>query len=85
MNPNKKVIQSFVYHCEKCFFVSTIERDSSAVLAPGRYNETIVWEYDDEKRERGAMLYTGGCITGSIRTHIEICKTIYDTGKMPED
>ena len=53
-----RVIKSYVWHGEKCFFVSTIERGRSAAMAYGaRYNETLVWEYDWAKQEREGLLY----------------------------
>jgi hypothetical protein len=62
-----KVMQSYVWHDGKCFFVSTIDRQSSAALSQGgTYAETLVWDYDYEKRERGALVGQGEGATGSI-------------------
>ena len=74
---SNKVIQSYVFSGDQCFFVSTIERDSSAMLAPGRYNETLVWEYFPDKRERGKLLYEGEDLSGYIDTHQDYCKKLF--------
>lgn len=78
-------IQSYVHHVDKCFFISTIERDSSAMLGPGRYNETIVWNFDPVKRERGAMIHTDEDFSGSLRTHFKLCQEYYFDGKAKVD
>ena len=77
---DNSVIKSYVWHNGKCFFVSTIERDSSAMLNPGRYNETIVWEYDWAKAERGKMIHQGEDGKGCIGTHLRVCKDFYLCG-----
>ena len=42
-----RIIKTYVWHGDKCFFVSTINRESSAAILPAlRYNETMVWEYN---------------------------------------
>ncbi len=40
---NNKIAQSYIWHEGKRYFVSTIERDASAIDYRSRYNETIVW------------------------------------------
>ena len=50
--PDNRIIKTYVWHGDKCFFVSTIERESSAMEGPRRYNETIVWKCEWEKGER---------------------------------
>lgn len=76
---------SYVFHeaSGKCFFVSTVERDSSAAACYGsRYMQTIVWEYDWEKRQRGVMLH----LTGdgpAWKQHSRIIETLYRHG-VPE-
>lgn len=81
---NERQIKSYVWHKEKCFFVSTIERDSSAAQGPRRYNETIVWDYDWDKRDRGEMLGTFEDFAGAIETHLRITQVLFATGKTPE-
>jgi hypothetical protein len=75
-----KIIQSYVFHNDKRYFVSTIERDSSAIEYPHRYNETIVWEWEEGKKERGELLIQDEDIKGSIKKHLEICSEIYKQG-----
>lgn len=77
---SKKVIQSYVWYNDKCYFVSTIERDSSVIEYAERYNETIVWEYDYEKRERGKMLLQDEDMKCSIDTHNDLCSKIFYEG-----
>lgn len=79
------VIKSYVWHSDKCFFVSTIERDSSAAIGPTRFNETIVWAYNWDNGERAEMISTHDDSSGSIRTHQRICDLIYRTGKTEEE
>ena len=74
------VIQSYVWHNKKRYFVSTIERDCSAQTeVPVRYNETIAWESPVDQ-ERGKIVFMDDDIAGSIDKHISICKRIYENG-----
>jgi hypothetical protein len=79
---NKAIIQSYVHHREKCFFVSTIERTSSAALNPCRYNETLVWDWDAATRERGEMVHQGEDTAGSIANHLETCDALHSSGTL---
>ena len=80
MKDDERIIKSYVWHDGKCFFVSTIDRDSSA-LQGGRYAETIVWEFDWPTQKRGAILHQDGHIRGSITQHMLICQCLHDQGK----
>lgn len=80
-----RIIKTYVWYKDKCFFASTIERDSSAIGGPQRYNETLVWEYFWEKNERGKILYQGEDSKGSIHTHQKIVDLLYKTGRVEED
>ena len=81
-----KVMQSYVWHEGKCFFVSTINRASSAALAYGSiYAETMAWEYDYEKRECGGLVGQGEGLTGSIHTHVAMCKQLSNSGNLAND
>lgn len=84
ITPDAKVIKTYVWHQGKCFFVSTIERDSSAMQCPGRFNETMVWEYDWKTAERGAWIFQDGCAKGSIRLHQQVVERLYATGNPNE-
>ena len=81
-----RVIKSYVWHGEKCFFVSTIERESSAAMAYGaRYNETLVWEYDWERQKRWGLLYQEEDAKGSISRHLCVCMALYRDGTLEVD
>lgn len=75
---DKRVIQSFVWYIDKCFLVSTIERDSSAAIGPVRYNETIVWKYHFDDARRGEMIYVTGDRSGCLSRHFSICQELRD-------
>lgn len=79
MKPDLKLCHSFVYFEDKCFYVSTINRDSSAMTG-GRYAETIVWEYDEATKKRGVILTQGEASEGSLHTHSKFCQLIVSTG-----
>ncbi len=76
-----KVIKTYVWHGSECFFVSTIERDSSAMLAPGRYNETLVWRFDWATQTRGKLCGQAEGPVNSITAHLTTCKLLYETGQ----
>lgn len=78
---DSRVIKTYVFHDHQCFFVSTIERDSSAIDG-GRYNETLVWEHDWEKRERGKMIGQYEGFKGSIKTHQRVVQTLFEDGNL---
>lgn len=80
--PNQRVIKSYVFHGDKCFFVSTIERDSSAMLGPRRFNETMVWHYDWSTAERGSLFHQDEAPCGSIRTHNYVCEQLHEDGEI---
>lgn len=75
-----KIIQSYVWHDGKCFFVSTINRESSSMYG-GTYAETMVWEWDETKKERGRIVGQDEGSSGSIYAHQRMCKLIHETGK----
>lgn len=81
MMENIRQIKSYVWHNSKCYFVSTIERDSSAAVIPARrFNETLVWEYDWDARERGELIHNTGHPRGNILAHWSICDQLYRHG-----
>lgn len=84
MSTDTRIIKTYVWHEEQCFFVSTIERDSSAMLGPRRYNETLVWCYDWEARKQGALLYQESAPRGSIVKHQTMVEELFATGKCEE-
>lgn len=82
---DKRLIKSYVWYEDKCFFISTINRDSSAMYGPRRFAETIIWAYDWEKRERLQILDTFGDSEGRVSKHLNICKQISETGEYFDD
>jgi len=75
------LVQTYVFHEGRAFYVSTINRESSAALAYGHeYAETLVWEWDAESRTRGNIVGQGECRAGSIRVHQELVQRLFDTG-----
>jgi hypothetical protein len=80
-----RIIKTFVWHGERCFFVSTIERDSSAALGPLRYNETLVWDYDYEEKTRGTLLYQEEDMHGSMSRHLCVCAALHKDGKLTRE
>ena len=75
------IAQTEVNHNGKWFFVSTIERDSSAAVSPPpRYFETLVWEYDRATGERGAIVgqFTEYC---TLDTHFAVVNGFWRHGE----
>jgi len=79
--PSEGMIGSYVCHMEsgKWFNVSTIERSDSTMYAM-RFSETIVWEWDAEKKERGEMIYQYGGSRRCLNVHFNTCRSLFDTG-----
>jgi len=78
-----KVIQSYVWHGDKCFFVSTINRALSAYMCDGMYTETMAWTLDEENKINEQFGMASGPL-GSIFQHIEMCKQLHETGTIEE-
>lgn len=73
---SEKLIQTYVWHEDgRAFFVSTINRDAST-LEPMTFAETLIWEWDEVKRERGKLIGEAEDITDSIYVHCEIIKRL---------
>lgn len=84
---SEHVMQSYVWYGEQLFFVSTINRDSSACygLAP-RYAETMVWECDPKTRERyQSIFWMGDGPKDTLSTHFEACRALRETGKIDDE
>ena len=78
--PDERLIKSYVWHEGKCYFVSTINRDSSSEMG-GRLSETMVWNFDWDKNERGKhILFSDGGGQGYIGKHLQLCQRIFETG-----
>lgn len=82
---DKRLLKTFVWHEGHCFFVSTIERDSSAAISPPpRYAETRVSQYDWDTATNGEMLYLGSGELGHNpwRQHMEFVEALWRHGRL---
>ena len=79
--PNAPVWKSYVWHKDKCFFVSTIERTFETYNGSTRGQETLVWAYNWEKSERGELLHQAG----NICDHKQICHCLIAEGLFPNE
>jgi hypothetical protein len=77
----KRIWKSYVWHGDKCYFVSTIERTYDTIAGSIRGQETLVWEYDWDKAERGSLVHQG-C---DVYDHARICRCIIAEGIMPDE
>lgn len=77
-----KLIQSYV---EDKWFVSTIYRQSSAALAPDLwYYETMVWPWDDGKRENFTEQHDSGLSKeAALENHAKICRRLAMPAETP--
>lgn len=79
------LIQSYV---RERFFVSTINRASSAmVMPPLRFHETIVWHWNPEDRGRGEMISVHNTDFGersAFEQHMRICQHLMNGGDSAE-
>ena len=81
---DRRILKSYCWHKGRCFFISTIERDSSAAVSPApRYMETIAWEYDWDSTERGEMVGMTGD-GEAFRQHADMVEQLYRTGEYTE-
>jgi 2-polyprenyl-3-methyl-5-hydroxy-6-metoxy-1,4-benzoquinol methylase len=80
---NKTLAQTYVWHGEKCFFVSTINRRSSSLLS-GIYAETLAWEWIQETKQCGRLIGQDEHCQNSIFAHQAMVKRLFDTGKPNE-
>jgi hypothetical protein len=78
---NNIIWQSFVWYEEKCFFVSTIERDFDTYEGTVRGDETMAWEYDWDKKERGKWIGQ----SGGVLDHQATCRCLIAFGEIPNE
>jgi hypothetical protein len=84
-SPIEKLAQTYVQHNGKWFFVSTINRESSALAAYGMmYAETMVWEVDYDTKKRGELLYSLEAGKDSLREHQRAIEELFMEGKIEE-
>lgn len=76
---NETLIQSYVFHGDKAFFVSTINRESSSPLG-GPYAETLVWEWDQKERKRGDLIGQTDGRVNTLFAHQDMCRTLFEGG-----
>lgn len=75
-----EIAKTYVWHGARCFFVSTINRDSSAQMDVSRYAETMVWEYDYRAVVRGKCIFQGDAAKDSIFLHQKTVENLYHKG-----
>lgn len=76
-----RLAKSYIWYGKQCFFVSTIDRESSAALAYGaRYAETMIWIFDWDKNERGELIHQGEDSEGCIDLHMAVCSQLHRHG-----
>lgn len=81
----KALMKSYVWHGDKCFFVSTINRESSSQIGYGGwYAETLTWDYDYENRERGAVIGQEESSANSVHGHLRMCERLHKFGVCEE-
>lgn len=81
---NKTLIQTYVWHGNTCFFVSTINRRCSSMIG-GVYAETFVFEWDDVNRKKGDIIAQHEAGMDSIYFHQKMVEWLYATGKCTVD
>jgi hypothetical protein len=80
---SKALIQSHVRHGDKWFYVSTINRESSAVASYGAtYAETIAWEFEPASKQRGDIVAQVSATTDSLSGHFKVCKALFEGGEL---
>lgn len=82
---NVSIFKSYVFRGDECFFVSTMERESSAAAAYGaRFNETMAWRFDWDNNK--TMELVGHVGDGeAFRQHMAMCEQLYRTGRYAEN
>jgi len=75
-----RVWQSYVWHKDKCFFVSTIKRDFDTCAGRTSGDETMTWEYDWDKTERGKWIGQ----SGGVLDHQATCQCLIKFGEIPD-
>ena len=82
---DKTLAQTYVWHSGEGFYVSTINRRSSAALSYGRiYSETMVWEWNRETKKRGDIIGQDEHCEDSLFAHQRMVQRLFDTGKCEE-
>lgn len=72
--------QSYVRHETSYWFVSTINRESSAMLGSRMYAETIVWAWNPETKLKEKLVHMDSDDEGEISTHQSVVEKIHKSG-----
>ncbi len=76
-----QLAKSFISTNDKHYFISTINRESSAMLAYGSiYAETIAWEWNPETNTRGEQVKQDESCENSLEGHKRVIDFIYNGG-----
>ena len=76
-----QLAKSFISTNDKHYFISTINRESSAMLAYGSiYAETIAWEWNSETNTRGEQVKQDSSCENSLEGHKRVIDFIYNGG-----
>ena len=78
---SKSICLSYVHYEEKCWRVSTIEREYYTFEGRSMGEETLAWEYDQVNKRMGKQVYQG-C---GLNDHIEVCRSLINDGEIPKD
>lgn len=73
------IASTYVWHGGKCYLVSTINRQSSA-MDGGVYAETMVFEFDTEARKSGAIVGQMEGPQDSISAHLRAVDVVHSHG-----
>lgn len=80
------IMSTYVWRGGRVFRVSTINRDSSAALAPGlRYAETMVWEREDPPSgctRDGRLVGQSEGPENSVEVHFRMCRALRERGSL---
>lgn len=77
------IAQTYVAHNGRWFFVSTINRESSAMIEPPVpwYAETLAWEWNPDTKERGEIVGQDEAPSGCIYAHQRMVESLFQTGR----
>lgn len=76
-----KQLQTHVWHKDKCFFVSTAGRQSSAAVIPAPwYSETIAWKTFMDGTARGKIV-AQAAEGPALDQHMDVVKQLLETGE----
>jgi hypothetical protein len=87
-----KIAQTHIHREDGVYFVSTVNRGSSSMLAPDmRYAETMAWgpagtgNMSKQVDDRGPLVFQDSAPEGSISGHIGACVLIFEHGSKAQE